>query len=98
MFGRLSDRVYFSTSAFDRDQSGRRGEVAIPNIVVDTLEMPDALSCLCIQRDQAVGEQIVAYAISAVLLIGALLLTLRTYFRTRAQLRRMQTESDVPSV
>ena len=39
-----------------------------------------------------------AYAISAVLLIGALVLTLRTYFRTRAQLRRMQTENDVPSV
>jgi heme exporter protein CcmD len=38
-----------------------------------------------------------AYAISAVLLIGALALTLRDYFLTRAQFRRMQLESDVPS-
>jgi heme exporter protein D len=38
-----------------------------------------------------------AYAVSAVLMIGALTLTLRDYFRTRAQLRRMQMESDASS-
>ena len=37
-----------------------------------------------------------AYAASAVLLSAAVTLTLRSYFRTLTQLRRMESEDQVP--
>ena len=50
----------------DRHQVRRRGKIAIPDVVVDRLKMPHALAGVGLQREQRVGEQVVALAIRAV--------------------------------
>jgi hypothetical protein len=48
------------------DQCRRRREVAVPDIVVDTLRVPDSLTGICIDGDQCVGEKVDADPVSAI--------------------------------
>ena len=63
--GRLRDRVDPLAVAFDGHEVRRRGEIAIPQIVVDGLEMPESLARPRIEREQRVRIEVVARTISA---------------------------------
>jgi hypothetical protein len=54
----------------DRDERRRRREVAIPEIVLHRLEVPDALARRGAQAEDRVGEEVVAVAVGAVEVIG----------------------------
>ena len=69
-FGDLRDGVDRATAVTHRDQIRGRREVAIPNVVPDELEMPDALACLRLEHDERVGEQVVAHAVGPVIVVG----------------------------
>ena len=43
-----------------REQQRRLGTVIVPDVVVDLLEVPLALARVRVERDDGVGEQIVA--------------------------------------
>ena len=66
LFGRLGHGVDFLSVTVHGHQDWRRGKIAIPNVVPHSLKMPEALSGLCLQRDQAIGEQIVTDAVSSI--------------------------------
>ena len=63
--GDLSHRINFPAVASDRHQIGRRGQVAVPEIVVHELEMPHAPAGGCLEREQAVGVKVLPNAIAA---------------------------------
>src|SRR5689334_4872942 len=50
----------------DRDEVGVYRKVVVPEVVMNGLEVPDALAGLCVQRDGAVGEEVVPLAIAAI--------------------------------
>ena len=52
------------------DERGCAGQVGIPNVMMDDLKVPQIFACVGIGRDQAVTEQIVADAVTAVLVDG----------------------------
>ena len=58
--GNDCDRVHFFALASNRGQVRRSGDVQVPNIVADFLKMPEALARPGIERDQAVGEHVIA--------------------------------------
>ena len=66
VLGGLRHRVDLPAVATDRDQRGGRREVAIPDVVMHRLEVPDATSRRGIERQQAVREQVVADAVGPV--------------------------------
>ena len=51
-----------------KDWSGRK--IVVPQTVVNGLEVPDPLAGLCLQAHQALGEQVVAHALPAVVVVG----------------------------
>ena len=53
-----------------RHQLGRRHVVQVPQIVMDGLEMPQALAGACVEREQTVGEKVGAVPIRAVEVVG----------------------------
>ena len=61
-----SDGVNRPAVPLEPGERGRRRKVAIPDIVADALEVPDALAGVGLQRNQAVGVEVVARAIRAV--------------------------------
>ncbi len=66
LFRRLRHRVNVFAIALHREQHGRGGKIPVPDIMTDCLKMPDPLPRLRLQRDQAIGEQIIADPVSAV--------------------------------
>src|SRR5205085_2315075 len=54
----------------DVQQNRRRGGVPVPNIVVDKLIMPDALTGFGIQANNTVGEEIVPVTMAAEVVSG----------------------------
>ena len=66
MLGGLGDNVHVASVVTHGQELGRIREVVVPQIVVDGLEVPQALACLRVERHQAVREQIVALAVPAV--------------------------------
>ena len=66
LFRRLRHRIDVFAIALHREQHGRGGKIPVPDIMADSLKMPDSLPRLRLQRDQAVGEQIIADPVSAV--------------------------------
>ena len=59
-------RLDRATVDLDVAEDSRRGEVVVPEAVVNGLEVPAALACLAVDGDQALGEQVVAAAVAAV--------------------------------
>ena len=70
LLGGLCDGVDRLAVVANRDQLWRGIVVVVPQIVVHHLKMPQRLSGACIQREQAVAEQVAADAIGAVVVIG----------------------------
>ena len=64
--GYLRDGVDRPPVLLDRDQRRRRRQVHVPEIVLQGLEVPDALACARVQRDHTVREQVVAVPVRAV--------------------------------
>jgi hypothetical protein len=64
--GRLHDRIDRRSVALHRDQHRRRGQVVVPQVVVDGLEVPDALASRGAQRHHRIGEEVGAGTIGAV--------------------------------
>ncbi len=62
----LGDGVYLLAVGANRDQRGWRREVAVPDIVMDALEVPDSLAGVRVERQQSVGVEIVADAVCTV--------------------------------
>src|SRR5690348_9351893 len=54
-----------------RDQDRRGREIPVPDIVMHTLEMPYALAGLGIEGKQAVSEQVITHAVSAIEIEGS---------------------------
>src|SRR5262249_50768332 len=66
----LDDGRDFLTVTFDRNEIGLRGEIVIPNIVMDYLVVPGELSRLRVDRRQRVGVKVVAFAVAAETIVG----------------------------
>ena len=64
--GNLGNRVDRLPVARDRHQRRRGREVAVPEIVLQALKVPDPPARVRVQRDDAVGEEIVAHPVHAV--------------------------------
>src|SRR2546423_11886829 len=62
----LRDRVDAPAAARDGDEIGRGREVAIPDIVMHRLKVPETLPGLGVQREQRVCEEVCADAIAAI--------------------------------
>src|SRR5207244_574358 len=60
----------FFALAVDGYEHGRRGKVAVPHVVLHGLKVPDAFAGGGVERDQGVGEEIVADAVGAVEIEG----------------------------
>ena len=62
--------LIFLPSTVMSSRIGRRGDVPVPDVVMDQLEVPDALAGARVEADQAIGEEIVAGAVAAVEIAG----------------------------
>ena len=49
-----------------RQQNGRRWEVTVPKVVVDSLKMPQQITRSCVDGKEAIGVQIVSRAVRSV--------------------------------
>ena len=67
---RLRDGVYLLAVLAHGDELRRGGQIVIPQIVMDRLEMPQALAGARVEREQAVAEEIRADAVRAVVVVG----------------------------
>src|ERR1700683_1663169 len=68
LLGRLHNCVDLHAVALDREERGRRGEIAIPYVMVNALEVPDAFASGRIESQQSIRKQIVTYAVKAVII------------------------------
>src|SRR6185369_12058135 len=66
LLGGLGDGVYFLSFALNCGEDGRRGEVAIPYVVMNSLKMPDSFSRVCVESDERVGEEVIAQLVASV--------------------------------
>ena len=62
----LRDGVDLLAVAVDGDQGRRGGEVAIPDVMLDGLEVPQALPGARVEGDEGIGEEVVAEAVGSV--------------------------------
>jgi hypothetical protein len=66
LLGGLGDGVDAPAVAIDSDERGRSGEVAIPDVVMDSLKMPEAAAGGGVEGEERVGEEVVANAVASV--------------------------------
>ena len=66
LFGGLRDGVDGLAVALDGEQNGRRREVAVPEVVMHGLKMPEAFAGSGVECEQAIGVEVVAGAVGAV--------------------------------
>jgi hypothetical protein len=69
-FGDLGDGVDLLAVVLHGHEVGRGGQIAVPQIVVDGLKVPLALAGVRIEREEGVGEEVVAVAVAAVEIEG----------------------------
>ena len=62
----LRDGFDFLTVALNVYEHRMRRKIAVPDVVMHRLEMPDALAGVRVEREQAIREEIVAEAVAAV--------------------------------
>ena len=67
----LRDGVDALSVAADGEQVRRRGQVAVPEVVMHELIVPEALAGGGVEREQAVGEEVLADAVAAPEIEGA---------------------------
>ena len=63
--GDLGDGIDATAVMHNADEHRRRGEIAVPEVVTQYLIVPNMLAGSCVERDHAVGVEIVAEAIAA---------------------------------
>ena len=66
LLGGLGDGVDALAVVQHGCEHGRGGEVAVPDVVMDALEVPDLFAGLGVEREQGVGVEVVADAVAAV--------------------------------
>ena len=66
LLGGLCDRVDVLVAGADGDERGGRGAIAVPDVVVNALEVPETFAGVGVEGKERVGEAIVAEAIGAV--------------------------------
>src|ERR1035438_2243539 len=66
LLGGLRQGVYGFAVADEIEEHGRRWKVAVPDVVMHALEVPDALAGGGIEREQGVGVEVVAGAVATV--------------------------------
>ena len=66
MLGDLCDGLDRMSVPLYGDQAGGGGEVPVPDVVPDPLKVPDPASCSRIEREDAVGKQVVAVPVDTV--------------------------------
>ncbi len=66
LLGGLRHRIHVLAAAFHGNEGRRRRRVAIPDVVMDELEMPDPFARRSIERDQAIGKQIVSNSVCSI--------------------------------
>jgi hypothetical protein len=59
LLGGLRDGINAFAVALQGDEARRRGEIPVPDVVLDGLEMPDSLARVGVEREERVGEQVV---------------------------------------
>src|SRR5439155_3754278 len=64
-FGALGDSFDFLAINLHFADDGRTGSVMVPQVVMNRLEMPEALAGAGVQGEGAVGKKVVAFSISA---------------------------------
>ena len=68
--GKLKGKSTRIGPAIDHDvgENRRAGKVPIPHVMMDGLEVPDPFARVEVDRDQAVGEQVIAVSMAAVII------------------------------
>ena len=57
-------------AALDGEQNGWRRKVTVPNVVVNSLKMPETLAGARFNGDKAIGKQVVASTVRAIEIEG----------------------------
>ncbi len=70
MLGNLGNGLDVPTVNGDIHEVGRGRRVIIPDTMVDHLEVPGPFSGFCVQRHQALAEQVVTGPVAAIKIIG----------------------------
>src|SRR5205085_11369034 len=68
--GGLRDDVDGFAIVLDSEELGRGSRIVVPKIVMDELIMPEALAGAEVEREQAIAEEVGAFAIAAVHVVG----------------------------
>ena len=71
VLGDLRHRRHAAATARDGDEIRRRREIPVPDVVLDALEMPHALAGARVEREHAVGKEVVAVAVHTVEIEGS---------------------------
>ena len=66
----MRDRWHSAAVLHDVDESARGGHIRVPDVVMNELVMPDALSGPRIHAHEAAREEVVAGAVSTVVVAG----------------------------
>src|SRR5262245_9929894 len=66
----LGDSVDATSAVRDRNQIGRARNIIIPKIVMNDLEMPDALAGVRSEGQDAIRKEILADTVSAIMIVG----------------------------
>ena len=70
LFGDLGHGLDFPASDVDIDEVGCRRQIVVPHPVVGDLEVPDALARSGVEADEALGEEVVAGTVPAVIVVS----------------------------
>ena len=70
LFGDLGHGFDFPASDVDIDEVGRRRQIVVPHPVVGGLEVPDALARSGVEADEALGEEVVAGTVPAIVIVS----------------------------
>ena len=66
----MRDHIHVAAVMFYSEQFRRYREIVVPQIVMDHLEVPQALAGARIQRQQRIGKQVVAFTVAAVEIVA----------------------------
>ena len=70
LFGNLGHGLDFPASDVDIDEVGRGWQIVVPHPVMGDLEVPDALAGSGGEADEALGEEVIARAVPAIVIVS----------------------------
>jgi hypothetical protein len=89
--GTGGDRGDGEAVAVNVEQNRRRGDIVVPQVVVDGLEMPDALAGIRLERKHAIRKEILSGAIAAVVSNKFILVSRRSTVKTKSVVKHVFT-------